>query len=185
MGLSSRTESFGKVVALLGLILLSPVFAAIAVAIKLEGMLRPSARGPVFFVEERMSRGRAFALIKFRILDRSALRSLGPGPSHIKHLELAGNEHVTLVGRFLKRYYLDELPQLFNIVKGDMALIGTRRGPGSCVKKRSPEGSPASWTCLRVYWARCRRTRATSPLREGSPWISNTSRPTRLCRYSD
>jgi lipopolysaccharide/colanic/teichoic acid biosynthesis glycosyltransferase len=124
-----RSEWFGRVLALLGLVLLAPVFAAISVAIKLEGLVRPSARGPVLFVEERMSRGQPFGLIKFRILDRSALRSLGPGPSHIKHLELAGNEHVTLVGRFLKRFYLDELPQLFNIVKGDMALIGTRPWP--------------------------------------------------------
>lgn len=130
----------GRAVALIGCIVLVPVLVAIAVAIKLEGVLRPSARGPVFFVEERMSRGRPFGLIKFRILDRSALSSLGPGPSHIKHLELAGDEHVTLVGRFLKRYYLDELPQLFNIIKGDMALIGTRPWPLELCEKEIARG---------------------------------------------
>lgn len=140
MGLTSRTELVGKVVALLGLVLLSPVFAAIAAAIKFEGLLRSTARGPVFFVEERMSWGRPFGLIKFRILDRSALSGLGPGPSHIKHLELAGNEHVTLVGRFLKRYYLDELPQLFNIIKGDMVLIGTRPWPRELCEEEIARG---------------------------------------------
>jgi lipopolysaccharide/colanic/teichoic acid biosynthesis glycosyltransferase len=124
-----RTEQVGRIVAGIALAILAPVFAAIASAIKLEGLVRPGSRGPVFFVEARMSRGRRFGLIKFRTLDRAALDSLGPGPTHIKHLELAGDEHMTRVGRFLKRYYLDELPQLFNIVRGDMALIGTRPWP--------------------------------------------------------
>jgi lipopolysaccharide/colanic/teichoic acid biosynthesis glycosyltransferase len=110
-------------------VLVAPVFAAIAVAIKLEGLVRPGARGAIFFVEQRISRGEVFGLIKFRTLDRAALDSLGPGPTHIKHLELAGDEHMTRVGRVLKRYYLDELPQLLNIVRGDMALIGTRPWP--------------------------------------------------------
>lgn len=111
------------------LLLASPVFLVLAVAIKLEGLLRPSARGPVFFVEERVARGAPFGLIKFRTLDRDALRGLGPGPTHIKHLELEGNAHTTRVGTFLQRYYLDELPQLINIVRGDMCLVGTRPWP--------------------------------------------------------
>ncbi len=118
----------------------APVLVGIAAAIKIEAMVRPSARGPVFFVEERISRGAPFGLIKFRILDRAALAGLGDGPTHIKHLELAGDQHLTRVGRVLKRYYLDELPQLFNIIKGDMALIGTRPWPAELCEQEFARG---------------------------------------------
>jgi lipopolysaccharide/colanic/teichoic acid biosynthesis glycosyltransferase len=65
--------------------------------------------------------------VKFRTLTSTALESLGEGPTHIATLERAG--HVTRVGRWLRAWYLDELPQLWNIVRGDMFLIGTRPYP--------------------------------------------------------
>ena len=105
----------------------APVLAACAAAIKLEGALDRRARGPVFFVEDRVSRGRAIRLLKLRTLDAEALAALGDGPTHIKQLERAG--HVTRVGRVLKDWYLDELPQLLNILRGDMFFIGTRPWP--------------------------------------------------------
>lgn len=108
-------------------VILSPVFLACAVAIKVEGLVRPDARGSVFFKERRISQGREFDLLKFRILSRSATATLGPGPTHIALLEREGQ--VTKVGRILKQWYLDELPQLLNIVRGDMLLIGTRPWP--------------------------------------------------------
>lgn len=116
-----------RVAAALGLLLASPLFAACAAAIKLEGLFDRNARGPVFFREDRVSRGEVFKLLKFRILTRRALESLGPGPTHIKSLE--SQEEVTRVGRVLHRWYLDETPQLWNIVAGDMFLIGTRPWP--------------------------------------------------------
>lgn len=122
-----RSEDVGRLVAALTLVLAAPLFLAIAIAIKFEGLLRPSARGSVFFVETRIGRGRRFGLIKFRTITRSALEGLGPGPTHIKLLEQSGD--VTKVGAWLKRWYLDELPQLINIVRGDMALVGTRPWP--------------------------------------------------------
>lgn len=123
------TEAVGRFVAAAMLLVSAPVFAAICVAIALESLLVPAARGPLFFLEERISRGERFRLIKFRILNRDALRSLGDGPTHIKLVELDGDHHLTRVGRVLKRYYLDELPQLINILEGDMALVGTRPWP--------------------------------------------------------
>jgi lipopolysaccharide/colanic/teichoic acid biosynthesis glycosyltransferase len=113
--------------AALMLIPAAPIVALCALGIKLEGLVHPSARGPVFFLEDRVSRGTVFKLIKFRTLDRAAMAGLGPGPTHIKGLESEG--HLTRMGRFMHRWYLDELPQLWNIVRGDMFLIGTRPWP--------------------------------------------------------
>ncbi|MGH2747937.1 MAG: sugar transferase [Actinomycetota bacterium] len=105
-----------------------PVIAACAVAIKLEGFFRQDARGPVFFTEARVSRGKVIGLLKFRTLTASALAGLDTTqPTHIKELEQS--DQVTKVGGVLKQWYLDELPQIFNIVKGDMFLIGTRPYP--------------------------------------------------------
>ena len=108
-------------------VLTFPLFAACVVAIKLESLIRPSARGPIFFTEKRISRGSEIDLLKFRTLNASALGSLGSGPTHIAVLERQGE--LTKVGRVLKQWYLDELPQLWNIVRGDMFLIGTRPYP--------------------------------------------------------
>ena len=107
--------------------LVSPLFVVCAAAIKLEGLFDRDARGPVFFTEDRVSRGRVIGLLKFRTLTSSALATLPSGPTHIALLEQQGR--LTRVGRVLKRWYLDELPQLINIVKGDMFLIGTRPYP--------------------------------------------------------
>jgi lipopolysaccharide/colanic/teichoic acid biosynthesis glycosyltransferase len=109
------------------LLLTAPVAVLCAAAIKLEGLLRPGARGPVFFRERRMAQGREFELLKFRTLTASALAGLGDGPTHIAVLESAGQ--MTLAGRFIKQWYLDELPQLINVARGEMGLIGTRPWP--------------------------------------------------------
>lgn len=111
----------------IAVVLASPIFLGAAIAIKAEGVLDAGARGPVFFAEDRIARGRVIRMLKFRILTRAGLASLGPGPTHIAHLERAGE--LTRVGRFLKQWYLDELPQLMNIARGDIGLIGTRPYP--------------------------------------------------------
>jgi lipopolysaccharide/colanic/teichoic acid biosynthesis glycosyltransferase len=115
-----------RVLAALLLVPALPVFALCAAAIKLEGLIDRRARGPVLFREDRVARGVVFGLIKFRTLDADALAALGPGPTHIKSLE---DDHLTRVGRILHRWYLDELPQLYNVVHGDMGLVGTRPWP--------------------------------------------------------
>lgn len=133
-----RSEDVGRLVALVALLVTSPLFVAIAVAIKAEGILRPASRGPVLFTETRIGRGRRFGLLKFRTITRDALGALGPGPTHIKLLEQSGD--LTRVGAWLKRWYLDELPQLINIVRGDMALVGTRPWPVELYEQHLEQG---------------------------------------------
>lgn len=117
-----------RVLAALLVVPAAPWFLLCATLIKVEGVFRPDARGPVFFTETRISRGRAFDLLKFRTLRRSVLEQLEPGaPTHIALLERSGG--LTGTGRLIRQWYLDELPQLLNIVRGDMFLIGTRPWP--------------------------------------------------------
>lgn len=116
-----------RLAAALLLLPLAPVFGLCAAAIKIEALVDRRARGPVFWTEDRISRGRVIKMLKFRTLTRAALDSLGPGPTHIAHLERRGE--LTRAGRLIRQWYLDELPQLWNIVKGDMFLIGTRPYP--------------------------------------------------------
>jgi exopolysaccharide biosynthesis polyprenyl glycosylphosphotransferase len=113
-----------------GLVLLSPVFAAIAVRIKLD------SPGPVFFRQTRMGEGdKTFELFKFRTmaLDAEARKADIAGLN--KHTGEAGDPRlfkvpddprVTRFGRFLRRYSLDELPQLINVLRGEMSLVGPR-----------------------------------------------------------
>ncbi len=140
MGSERRTGKHlrEKILAAALLAVTSPLFVVIATAIKLEGLFRRNARGPVLFGETRIGRGRTFTLLKFRTLTRSALEGLGPGPTHIKALERAGE--LTLVGQVLKQWYLDELPQLINIVRGDMGLIGTRPWPIELYEEEMAKG---------------------------------------------
>ena len=126
-----------RLLAVLLLIPAAPVLALCAIAIRLEAVVDRRARGPVLFMEDRVARGEVFRLIKFRTLDADALASLGPGPTHIKNLE---GDHLTRVGGVLHRWYLDELPQLWNVVRGDMGLIGTRPWPIDAYETEMAQG---------------------------------------------
>lgn len=102
------------VAAAAGLVLLGPLFLAIAAAIKLD------SPGPVFYRARRVGRyGQEFRLYKFRSMVADADRR-GPG------ITAAGDRRITRVGRFLRRTKLDELPQLINVLKGEMSLVGPR-----------------------------------------------------------
>lgn len=99
---------------LAGLILLSPVFLAVAAAVKADGS------GPVFYRASRVGRrGVPFRLYKFRSMVADADR-MGPG------ITAAEDPRITPVGRVLRRTKLDELPQLINVFKGDMSFVGPR-----------------------------------------------------------
>src|SRR2546425_4482146 len=107
-------RSFDLIFSLLGLIVLAPVFAAVAVAIKIE------SAGPVFYRGVRAGRyGKAFRIFKFRTMVEDAEKIGGPSSS-------ADDPRITRVGDLLRRYKLDELPQLLNVVKGEMSLVGPR-----------------------------------------------------------
>jgi len=110
---------------LIGLILAAPLLALLAVAIKLD------SRGPVFFIQERMGENaRCFWMVKLRTMVDGAeemlpeLASLESLPSPV--FKLRDDPRVTRVGRFLRRTSLDELPQLWNVLKGEMSLVGPR-----------------------------------------------------------
>lgn len=115
--------------AVAGVLLLSPVFLAIAIAIRLD------SAGPVFFRQERIGlHGKVFQVWKFRTMSTDAAQRQAELEQHnqtedgilfkIKH-----DPRVTRVGHFLRRTSLDELPQLFNVVLGQMSLVGPRPLP--------------------------------------------------------
>ncbi|MBD3349131.1 MAG: hypothetical protein GF400_08055 [Candidatus Eisenbacteria bacterium] len=110
---------------LFGLALLSPVFLVIAVAIKLD------SRGPVFFRQSRVGKdGREFVFYKFRSMVEDA-EDLKKNLMHLNELEgpvfkISEDPRVTAVGKLLRRTSLDELPQLINVLRGEMSLVGPR-----------------------------------------------------------
>ena len=110
----------------IGLVLLSPVFLAIAVAVKL------SSPGPVFFKQVRVGRyGRHFDFYKFRSMrqDAEARKAALMDRNESKDgviFKMKDDLRITKVGKFLRRTSLDELPQLWNVLIGDMSLVGPR-----------------------------------------------------------
>lgn len=105
------------------LVLLAPVMAVIAIGIA------ATSRGPVFFVQDRVGKaGRIYRLVKFRTMidgaDQMREEVLGLGSTTLE--EYATDPRITPFGRFLRRWSLDELPQLFNVVAGQMSLVGPR-----------------------------------------------------------
>ncbi|WP_137681704.1 WecB/TagA/CpsF family glycosyltransferase [Aurantiacibacter suaedae] len=118
-------RAMDMMLATMALAILSPIFLAVALAIKLED------RGPVFFRQTRIGeRGRNFRMIKFRSMytDAEARRT-----ALLAHSERDGtcfkmkhDPRITSVGRFIRRTSIDELPQLFNVLTGEMSLVGPR-----------------------------------------------------------
>ena len=94
--------------------------------IKLSGLALPEDRGPVLRSETRYSAGQPFRCYKFRIIKQGVLQREPPIGSVVgaKIIEQDGN--CTAVGRWLKRWYLDELPQLYHIWRGEMSVVGPR-----------------------------------------------------------
>ena len=105
---------FDLIIAWLGLILLSPFLVLVAVLVAL------SSSGPVFFLQERVGlNGRTFMLFKFR--------SMRPASESKGQLTVGNRDpRVTTIGYYLRKYKLDEIPQLINVLKGEMSLVGPR-----------------------------------------------------------
>lgn len=103
------------IIASIALVVLSPLLLVIAVAVKLD------SKGPVIFKQERIGKNfKTYRMLKFRSMVVNA-QNMGTGV-----YSFAGDPRITKVGRFLRKTSLDELPQLWNIVKGDMAFVGPR-----------------------------------------------------------
>ncbi|HEY2148427.1 MAG TPA: sugar transferase [Pirellulales bacterium] len=105
---------FDLFVSLFGIVLLSPLLLLIAIAVKC------TSQGPAFFLQERVGRGfRRFKIYKFRTMVVDAPK-LGP------EITAGEDPRITGVGRFLRKWKLDELPQLVNVLKGEMSFVGPR-----------------------------------------------------------
>lgn len=105
---------FDIIFSLIGLIVLFPIMAVIALLIKIN------SPGPVFYVSERIGKNeKPLLLFKFRTMVVNANVIGGPSTA-------SDDPRLTTIGLFLKKYQLDELPQLFNILKGEMSIVGPR-----------------------------------------------------------
>jgi len=106
---------------------LLPIMLIIYFMMKAEGLIRPDTRGPLFYSEIRISQGRPFKLSKFRIFKTSIIDKtlIEKGFIHTKPLE-QNLDNLTFTGQFLKKVYLDELPQIFSVLLGKMSLVGPR-----------------------------------------------------------
>jgi lipopolysaccharide/colanic/teichoic acid biosynthesis glycosyltransferase len=107
------------------LLLAAPVLMAVALAILVDGLIWPDDRGPILHRETRISAGRPFTLVKFRTMKISAVEKAHQQGLTVKYLERENRGH-TRVGWFIRRFYIDEMPQLLNILRGDMSFVGPR-----------------------------------------------------------
>lgn len=123
----STKRLFDVVAACCGLLVLLPLFLILALVIKLDD------GGPVFFCHERLGKGgKAFGMYKFRSMRVDASKLGGP-------LTVGGDPRITRVGRWLRKSKLDELPQLWNVLRGEMSMVGPRPEVAKYVSLYTPE----------------------------------------------
>ena len=104
---------FDFITSLVGLILLSPIFIILSLLVKIY------SEGSIFFIQERVGKnGEIFKMVKFR--------SMTVIQNSNSTISVKGDVRITKVGVFLRKYKLDELPELWNVLKGDMSLVGPR-----------------------------------------------------------
>ncbi len=136
-----------------GLVVLAcPVLAVTAAAMAADMALCPRDRGGFLYRERRVTGGREFDLLKFRTLRRDVLAEMESAGGHARTYE-ADAANLTWAGRtLLKPWYLDEVPQLVNILRGEMSLVGPRPWPPSMVDDQVARGDHyrnqvrAGWT---------------------------------------
>lgn len=117
---------FDFIASLLGLIILSPLFLVVATAIKIE-----DPKGPVFYSQIRLGKKQeAFKMYKFRSMvvgaDKHLKELLKDNEIEGAMFKMKDDPRVTKVGQFIRKYSIDELPQLMNVLLGDMSLVGPR-----------------------------------------------------------
>lgn len=119
-------KSFDELLSVVAIILLIPVFIITAILIKLDDPM-----GPIFYSQIRIGRnGHPFKMYKFRSMvvnaDKELEKLLGQNEVEGAMFKIKFDPRVTRVGRIIRKYSIDELPQLVNVIKGDMALVGPR-----------------------------------------------------------
>ncbi len=117
---------FDIVVSVFVIILLSPFILLALFAIKVEQVLRGRPFDPFFYKEIRMSHGRPFTLYKFNIFKYERVLDLRSKGKFVHTKVLEHNGGLLRVGFLLKQIYMDELPQLYNVLRGDMSIVGPR-----------------------------------------------------------
>ncbi len=152
-------RSFDIVVSALALFVLSPLLALLAILVKL------SSPGPVFYVQKRVGLdGREFEMLKFRSMRSDAEAQTGPVWAR------KDDPRVTPIGRFLRRTSLDELPQLINVLKGEMSLVGPRPERKFFVeqfRQKIPQYIERQRVrCGMTGWAQVNGLRGQSPIEE-------------------
>jgi lipopolysaccharide/colanic/teichoic acid biosynthesis glycosyltransferase len=122
------------------LVLLAPLVLTLIAAMAADMLFSPDDRGGFLYREDRVSAGRPFRLLKFRTLKRDALAKMRAAGSHARLYE-ADPANLTWAGRrLLKPWYLDELPQLLNVLRGELSLVGPRPWPPDMVRRQVAEG---------------------------------------------
>jgi lipopolysaccharide/colanic/teichoic acid biosynthesis glycosyltransferase len=140
LSMSSRIQkrAFDLTVTVPAIILLSPLLALVAISIKLD------SQGPIFFFQERIGLGnRLFKIIKFRSMHVACADSMGSLSAN------RSDSRITRIGRIIRKTSIDELPQLFNVLMGDMSIVGPR--PHAL---GSTAASKLFWEVSHDYWRR-------------------------------
>jgi lipopolysaccharide/colanic/teichoic acid biosynthesis glycosyltransferase len=130
-------RAFDLVVSGALVILLSPLELVALAAMTLDMAVAPQDRGSFLYREPRVSRGKTFELLKLRTLREDVLADAA---GHARLLELDPSNLTWAGRRILKPWYLDELPQLWNVVRGDISLVGPRPWPPELVERQVAEG---------------------------------------------
>lgn len=133
-------QLFDRVVAALLIVLCSPLLLVAFLLIALDMLFVPRDRGSWLYRERRVSRGREFDVLKFRVLRKDVLAELADQPQSYARLYEGKTENLTWAGAIIKRIYADELPQLFSVVRGEMSLVGPRPWPVTMVEKQVANG---------------------------------------------
>ena len=143
---------FDRGVGALLILLLSPVFLLMFFVLAVDMVFVPSDRGRWLYRERRISRGRAFDILKFRVLREDVLADVESRNDGYARLYERDHANLTKAGRIIKRIYVDELPQLVNVLRGDISLVGPRPWPVPMVERQVAEGQDyrlhviAGWT---------------------------------------
>ena len=118
---------FDKVVAIFALLFASPILLLLWIAYLFEGLILPENRGPMFFSYNAISAGKIIPKYKIRLIKTAYIDQEGAakGDWHAYSAEWSPKSR-TYVGRFVKKFYLDELPQFYSVLIGDMSIVGPR-----------------------------------------------------------
>jgi lipopolysaccharide/colanic/teichoic acid biosynthesis glycosyltransferase len=131
---------FDRTVAALLVLLLSPLLLLALAVLAVDMLFVRRDRGRWLYRERRISRGREFDVLKFRVLREDVLAEIATKQDAYARLYEADHGNLTGAGRIIKRIYADELPQLFNILRGDISLVGPRPWPVTMVETQVTKG---------------------------------------------